>query len=718
MPVEPTIPTSRASRLEQAPWVGRRAVAIALLALLPLLALLVATGWTMREAAIEDAKSEALRLAIAASENHSQIVEGTRGLLAALASMPVVVEGGTEERERLLRDRLDESRSILNLGVVDSAGFIVASALPMPIPVSAAHRSWFLRARETRAFAVGDYQVGVITRQASVNVAQPIHTADGRWAGVVFAAIDLRAFAAIARTMDLPDGASLQVADAKGAILARYPDPEGWTGRNAAGRATVLAMLSIRRGVFEAPGLDGVDRLYGCAPVQSERAIVAVGLPRDKALAAANAVFSRALLSLLVAGCLSLALFWSLGRRFLLQPAAECASQVERELRSQVGDAEHRATVLRAVMDESLDPMSVSDESGRLVHWNRATEAEWGYTAEKLRTLRVWDLAPEFSPEVYRTAWDSALESGTLRFQTRVRRADGSEFPADIRVTHVRVDGEDLQCAVVRDMTETLATQQKLAEKEARLRGILEHSSDLHYVHGPDHVLTYVSPQSRAFFDCEPEEALRRWTEFVTDHPVNRAGLEATRLAIETGTRQPRYELQVRTLLGRTLWVEVDETPVVEEGRTVAIVGALHDVTARKNAEAERGELEAQFRHAQKMEAVGRLAGGVAHDFNNLLTAIMGHAQILASRVAADTPPHRDAEEIMRAADRAAMLTRQLLTFSRREVVLPRLLDVNTVVSDLGRMLRRLVGEPVEIVIAVSAERPTVRMDPGHLEQV
>ncbi len=118
-----------------------------------------------------------------------------------------------------------------------------------------------------------------------------------------------------------------------------------------------------------------------------------------------------------------------------------------------------------------------------------------------------------------------------------------------------------------------------------RFRDIIEYSRDLFFVHGPDHVLTYVSPQSREFFDCEPEEALVRWTEFSTDNPVNELGFELTQRAIDTGERQPAHELELVSRTGRRFWVEVREEPVVRSGCTAAIVGSLTDITERKRTQ-------------------------------------------------------------------------------------------------------------------------------------
>jgi len=129
------------------------------------------------------------------------------------------------------------------------------------------------------------------------------------------------------------------------------------------------------------------------------------------------------------------------------------------------------------------------------------------------------------------------------------------------------------------------AAQDARRASEQRLRDIVEHSTNLFYAHGPDHVLTYVSPQTRQFFDCEPEEALVRWTEFATDNPVNRAGFDRTERAIATGLQQPPCELELVGRQGREIWVEVREAPVVRDGRTVAVVGSLTDITERKRVE-------------------------------------------------------------------------------------------------------------------------------------
>jgi signal transduction histidine kinase len=155
-----------------------------------------------------------------------------------------------------------------------------------------------------------------------------------------------------------------------------------------------------------------------------------------------------------------------------------------------------------------------------------------------------------------------------------------------------------------------------------------------------------------------------------------------------------------------------------QEGGERYAVGMLEDITERKAAEAALEDSRRQFLQAQKMEAVGRLAGGVAHDFNNMLTAIRGNAELLLMDTPEGHPQREDLMEIRRAADRSADLTRQLLAFSRQQVLQPRVLNLNQSVTTMERMLRRLIGEDVELSTALEPGLGQVTADPGQVEQV
>lgn len=164
-------------------------------------------------------------------------------------------------------------------------------------------------------------------------------------------------------------------------------------------------------------------------------------------------------------------------------------------------------------------------------------------------------------------------------------------------------------------------------------------------------------------------------------------------------------------------WYRAMVTPVHSGGAVGALITHV-DISTRKQAEAEERRGEEQLLQAQKMEAVGRLAGGVAHDFNNLLTLISGYTEILLARMAAADPYRPEIEEIRKAANRGAGLTTQLLAFSRRQKVEPRILDLNQLVSDMERMLRRMIGEDVQLVAELSPGVGKIKADPGQIGQV
>jgi len=372
-----------------------------------------------------------------------------------------------------------------------------------------------------------------------------------------------------------------------------------------------------------------------------------------------------------------------------------------------------------------------------------------------------------------------------------------------------------------------------LEESETRLRNILEHSSNLFYSHTADHVLTYLSPQVEEILGVTVEEAMVRWTEFATDNPINEEGFKKTEAAIETGIAQPPYELELKHSSGRTLWVEVREEPVVEHGKTVAIVGALTDITGRKDTEqkllesrqrlqtifdssgeyimlldrehriqlinrtepgvdreeaigrplydflapeeqerfrghldrvvregevqqfdskftrpdgtrvqfsnvaspivvddeiqgsvinaldvSELKRLEEQSRQAQKVESIGRLAGGVAHDLNNLLSPIIGYSDLLLMERDLDPERREYVDQIMLAGTRARDLVRQLLAFSRKQTLEYKPVDVNQAVAGFEKLLRRTIREDVDIVIRPAADIPPIMADIGQIEQV
>jgi PAS domain S-box-containing protein len=217
------------------------------------------------------------------------------------------------------------------------------------------------------------------------------------------------------------------------------------------------------------------------------------------------------------------------------------------------------------------------------------------------------------------------------------------------------------------------------------------------------------------------KEELEGQTAAELTHPDDRTSELELFGELAQGKRE-EYRLEKRCLAkgGEVVWGH-HTVSLVRDGfsRPKFAIAMLEDITPRKQAEDERLRLESQLRQAQKMEAVGQLAGGVAHDFNNLLTAIRGYSEFALNRLGEeDSSIRKDIEEIAKSADRASSLTRQLLAFSRKQLLQPRILQLNDVVSEVDKMLRRLIGEDIEVVTVFGRTLGRVKADPGQIEQV
>lgn len=275
--------------------------------------------------------------------------------------------------------------------------------------------------------------------------------------------------------------------------------------------------------------------------------------------------------------------------------------------------------------------------------------------------------------------------------------------------------------AVVRSLRyarERVAFRRSLLQGEARFRALVENSYD---------AITLLDEQGRVIYDSRsitrvmgysPEEHLGQ-SVVALIHPEDQPEISER---YEYCLRHPDEVLHVEYRFlhkdGSWRWGEAVGVNRLHDPAVQAIVVNHRDISDRKVVEGKLREREEQLRQAQKMEAVGRLAGGVAHDFNNVLTAIFGYTDLLLDQIRPDDPRRSDVEEIRRAADRAATLTRQLLAFSRKQVMQPRVLDLNDVITSIRKLLARLVGEDVSVEIETDASLVRVRADPGQVEQV
>jgi PAS domain S-box-containing protein len=272
---------------------------------------------------------------------------------------------------------------------------------------------------------------------------------------------------------------------------------------------------------------------------------------------------------------------------------------------------------------------------------------------------------------------------------------------------------------LVGQMGQAIAEEQAreaLCESEEKYRVLFEHTSEALFV-AQDGRIVFHNPRAVSLLDCSAEELRSRpFTDFI--HQDDRDMVIDRHIRRLRGDKLPaRYAFRVIDGSGAVLWVELN-TVAIQWNKKPATLNLMSDITARQQAEAEREELQAQLTQAQKMDSVGRLAGGVAHDFNNMLGVILGYAELALSGLGPDAPLRADLLQIQKAAQRSADLTCQLLAFARKQTVAPRLLDLNETVAGMLKMLRRLIGEHIDLAWKPGHGLWPVMMDPAQIDHI
>jgi two-component system, cell cycle sensor histidine kinase and response regulator CckA len=251
--------------------------------------------------------------------------------------------------------------------------------------------------------------------------------------------------------------------------------------------------------------------------------------------------------------------------------------------------------------------------------------------------------------------------------------------------------------------------EQALVESERRHRRLVEFSPDAMFINRANSIVFANKPCLKLFGATAPEQVLGK-SVFDFIHPDYHAIAKEHVRLMESGKPVPLSEEKIIRFDGTVVDVEISASPFAEDG-VPAIQVVCRDISDRKR-------LEEQFHQAQKMEAVGKLAGGIAHDFNNLLTVISGYSDVLISLLPADDNRKTYINEIQKAVERAVHLTRQLLAFSRKAVVEPRVLDLNALVNGTEKMLRRLIGEDISLAATLAPALGKIKADAGQIEQV
>jgi PAS domain S-box-containing protein len=362
-------------------------------------------------------------------------------------------------------------------------------------------------------------------------------------------------------------------------------------------------------------------------------------------------------------------------------------------------------------MDSAMDGIAIvsTDETYRYV--NQAFARMMGYgSPEEVVGLKWQEVANPRDLDSVNDEMQAALTMTGKWVGAATVRCKAGRVPLEIAVTTLPEGGV---VTISRDVSDRRRAELFRAEAEAKYQTLVEQVAAISYIAevGVAGEWIYISPQVESIFGFTADEWLagsREWMKHVhpDDHPVLEAAEEASK-------RGERFQAEYRVIRkdGRLIWVS--DTAVVVPGSDShpLMEGIILDITDRK-------QLEGQLQQARRMEAVGRLAGGIAHDFNNLLTIIKGYTELGLTRAKNYPEVRPDLERIEDASERAAGLVRQLLAFSRRQVLQPKVLDLNAIVEGLDKLLRRLMDEDIAMQTIVGKDLGRIKADPGQIEQV
>ncbi len=380
------------------------------------------------------------------------------------------------------------------------------------------------------------------------------------------------------------------------------------------------------------------------------------------------------------------------------------------ERRRAVDELRDREARYRAVTDTAADGFLTIDRNGQVVDVNEAYIRKSGYNREELLGLRITDLKAGESADQTAAHLERVARKGSDIYETGHRTKDGTVWQVEANVSFWPID-RGLYFGFHRDITERKKAEQSLQRSRQWM--------DLHLQNTPLAVIEWDAdfnvlewnPAAEAMFGYTRAEAIGRHYSFIVPDAakpeVDTIGVEL--IENRGGSRSTNENV---TKAGRVIMCEWFNTTLVDgNGKTMGVASLVQDITARRS-------LEAQLRESQKLEAVGQLAGGVAHDYNNILAAEVMTLGLLEERTDLSPDVQQAVADLHQLADRAVNLTRQLLLFSRRSPLNVRTLNLNRVLTDLHKMLHRLIGEHIHFEFTGAPGLPSIQADSGMIEQI
>ena len=388
----------------------------------------------------------------------------------------------------------------------------------------------------------------------------------------------------------------------------------------------------------------------------------------------------------------------------------------EKETETRFRDSEER---YRSLFGKASEGISIISPDGHLIEVNESFARMHGYSTAELLQMNIKDLDTPKTAMLIPERMRRLLAEEILSIEVEHHHKDGHVFPMEVSANLISIGGEPFIQCFHRDITDRRRAEEELRRTNELFRSAFEEAPG---------GMCLVSPEGRflrvnnAFCTMleRPESELPGMAFMDVTHPEDRSASREWVGKILAGEEVPKtLEKRYLRKSGHVLWGIVGSFLLrSDDGVPLFFITHIQDITDRKRAEAEKEKLQAQLQQAIKMEAVGRLAGGVAHDFNNLLTVITGYSELLLRKIGKKSSMHGQVEEIRRAGERAASLTQQLLAFSRKQIIEPKVVHLGHLVAEMHKMLTRLIGEDISLQATTGKSLGSVKVDPGQFQQI
>jgi PAS domain S-box-containing protein len=671
----------------------------------------------------------------------------------------------------------------LSIAVMDVQGTVVAATEPLLVGRDYSHAASFIAVRATRRLDIADVagqeaESGV----DAIVITAPILDTQGTFLGVVTSRVGVpfleEATTGTIRSLEVRSGGGGQVEYQMVTRQGRVFVDSDLLHRGGAINLKDLGLPSVLLSEAGVPGYIEEEHLRRHVPVVTGYAqtkgfgefaglgwSVLVRMERQNILAPIHAfLWKVGIIGGMVWIPMLVLLLWATTRLRTEHRQAQQESAWARAAEAALLQSQERN---RAIVDTALDGVITIDSAGIVTDWNAQATAIFGWSREDaLGRALTATIIPDRDRQAHEHGIREFLRTGVgailnRRIEIVAQHRDGRELPVELAVSPAKIGNAYIFSAFIRDITDRRRAERRLASQYAVTRVLAEATTmeeavskiiqaigerlewDLGLFWRADKATKMLrcldqwkapSMQADSFTQDTWQRVFARgeglpgriWTSgksaWVTDVTVDAdftRGVQAREAGIHGAFGFP-------ILIGNEIEGVIEffsrqvRQPDDELLRMVEDIGLkMGQFGERARTERVLRETEAQLRQAQKMEAVGRLAGGMAHDFNNLLTVIRGYSDLLLGRLGATDVIRKDTEEIKKAADRASGLTRQLLAFSRRQFIATKVLDLNALVANMDGMLRRLIGEDtVELSAELDASIGAIKADPGQVEQV